>query len=190
MLWKCAGNCPYRTVIWMYCDYLRMRCIGNICFDHCPQSRRNAKSQFLLNSKNADPTSEAVLGLIFWGEFWTLWSRSRNISLRSCFKLWGMDPSLGSWVKTGVCAVETSWFIHSKEFSDTTISWKGHGYSVLEFEGNFAHGLHATHSSSNWECICCCALEFKGHQKNNRRWLGVFFITVVLCTSYQKQSLP
>jgi hypothetical protein len=56
---------------------------------------------------------------------------------------------IGMLNQKGVHAVETLLFIHSKELSDTTVSWKDHAYSVLEFEGNFAHGLHATQGSSN-----------------------------------------
>jgi hypothetical protein len=38
--------------------------------------------------------------------------------------------------------METLWFTHSKEVSDTTISWKDN--CVLGFGGDFARVLHAT----------------------------------------------
>jgi len=122
-------------------------------------------------------TKEEMQGLIFWREFWILWSWYRNISLKNHNRWWTVDPSQNRSPKQlKYCG------------SDTTVSWKDHGNGGFRLGGNCAHRLYATQNNNHWGCLCSCALEFKKGQQEKmmKGTRGV----LLLYTSYKNQSLP
>jgi hypothetical protein len=132
----CCGNAPetvdlalqegYMNVLWLLENALYWKHL----FGHCPHSPGNARGHFLLNSKNADLTSEAILGLIFWGEFWTSWNRSRNINLQELFQVVKVESINGILNQDRRPCSRNIMLQPLSRTSDTTVSWKERGCSV------------------------------------------------------------
>lgn len=97
--------------------------------------------------------------------FETVWAEFMNFSLQDHCCWWNLDSSLRYWNKAEVHAASNKilnvpflwWnFRHNQE-------QEGPLPPFLELKRNFAVKLQATQDSSHWGCLCCYAVEFRGH---------------------------
>jgi len=143
-----------------------------MCWNHLflPSSwtPRHIEGQCWHGSENACSAAEAVLGSVFWGEFWVSWNRCRNISLKNCNRWWNVDLSLGSWNKMEKQTVETCGSHTPKMFLTQPSASKIMVTGFLEFWRNLSVGLPATKVIRHWRCLCCCASEFTRPSRENK----------------------